>query len=277
MMNILRYIQGFRQGKDAHDLEREAMEDPFLYEAIDGFDLVDDDHAKRVKKLQKQISSRLQNKKHHKFQILSLVASVLVIVALSTYFLFPKNASTVNETASVQSQIDECEDLIQSELTQNSEQLLDQSQSKQKEVVAFVPPLVEKKIESEKLVPEESLSVAADYGIQEESASAKIESSISDKKAVNDSIRVPVPVIGARAYNYYLERNIRILDLADDNCNGGKGTVILLFHVNEKGRPYNISVFRSLCQSADKEAARLLREGPDWTIGDKEVKLEIIF
>ncbi|MCL2650399.1 MAG: carboxypeptidase-like regulatory domain-containing protein [Candidatus Azobacteroides sp.] len=57
-MNLLRYIKGFRRGKEAHRVELEAMKDSFLSEALEGYDAIDGDHLKRIFRIQKQIKKR---------------------------------------------------------------------------------------------------------------------------------------------------------------------------------------------------------------------------
>ena len=40
-MRLSDYIQGLRKGKEAHRLEKESMKDPFLADAIDGYNQVE--------------------------------------------------------------------------------------------------------------------------------------------------------------------------------------------------------------------------------------------
>ena len=49
-MKLLDYIQGLRKGKEAHRLERESMQDPFLADAMDGYSQVEGNHEQRIKK-----------------------------------------------------------------------------------------------------------------------------------------------------------------------------------------------------------------------------------
>lgn len=93
--------------------------------------------------------------------------------------------------------------------------------------------------------------------------------------ATVEQLTMPRPVIGRKAYRKYLKKNLN--RPVDEECARVKGEVILTFHVNEEGRPVDIKVQESLCPSADKEAVRLVREGPQWTVGEKEVTLEIQF
>lgn len=41
-MKLLDYIRGLRKGKEAHRLEKESMQDPFLADAMDGYNQVEE-------------------------------------------------------------------------------------------------------------------------------------------------------------------------------------------------------------------------------------------
>jgi TonB family protein len=60
-------------------------------------------------------------------------------------------------------------------------------------------------------------------------------------------------------------------------CKDIKGSVKLSFIVNADKRPAKITIQKSLCPSADREAIRLIQEGPDWTPGSKTVKITVQF
>jgi len=77
-MRLKDYIQGKRYGKEANRLEREAMNDPFLQDAIDGFDSVEGDHFSMIEKLEKQIAS--QPKRIDKRVWMWAAAAVLVLL-----------------------------------------------------------------------------------------------------------------------------------------------------------------------------------------------------
>jgi hypothetical protein len=55
------------------------------------------------------------------------------------------------------------------------------------------------------------------------------------------------------------------------------GVVELSFDVDDKGNPINITVEKSLCASCDKEAIRLLKEGPKWKKQEGKGKITIRF
>ena len=97
-----------------------------------------------------------------------------------------------------------------------------------------------------------------------------------NKVMTNEFDQTSKPVAGEKAYNDYIEKNRNPLSSYDD-CGSLHGKVILSFSVNKQGRPEEINIFRSLCRAADKEAIRLLQNGPDWTVSNKVTRLEINF
>lgn len=90
-MNLLRYIQGFRKGKEAHRIEKEAMQDPFLADAIEGFDQVQGNHIQEIEKLRKKITIRTQSKRSYYIRNWSIAASILFCIGIGGYFLVKEN------------------------------------------------------------------------------------------------------------------------------------------------------------------------------------------
>lgn len=86
---------------------------------------------------------------------------------------------------------------------------------------------------------------------------------------------IPEPVIGMKKYQKYLKK--KLIRPTDETCNQVKGKVVLTFLVDQRGRPFGIMMKKGLCESADKEAIRLIQEGPDWTLGKKPVEITVEF
>jgi TonB family protein len=73
----------------------------------------------------------------------------------------------------------------------------------------------------------------------------------------------PEPVDGWSNYDTYLVNNLK----TPESFRGKQsisGEVELAFDVDKNGAPINITVKKSLCESCDKEAIRLVKEGPKW-------------
>ena len=97
-MNLKDYIQGNRKGADANRLERQAMSDPFLQEALDGFDAVGGDHLSAIESLEKEIAGKTERKKSRavafRWQMLAVAASVAILLGLSGLFFLHSPITT---------------------------------------------------------------------------------------------------------------------------------------------------------------------------------------
>jgi hypothetical protein len=93
-MKLFQYIRGTRRGKEINRLEREAMRDPFLADALEGFDKVaGDDHEWRIKEVRTEISKKTESGKRSVFRYWSIAASILLFIGCGGYFLLHKNQS----------------------------------------------------------------------------------------------------------------------------------------------------------------------------------------
>lgn len=377
-MKLLDYIRGHRKGKEAHRLEKESMQDPFLADAMDGYSQVEGEHEQHIEKLRMQVSAH-SAKRRNSYAIGWSIAACLVIgIGVSTYFLFLKNS--VGEDMFIAKQNvpsaeiapaapkDEVASLPTAKVSKDSVHEVTAKTADKKDMVAktrtkSVPkpqaapvaaaPVIEETTDSialnafapaigvikgkvidykgepivgatvfykgtkigtttnyfgefaipkregnEKLIanfigykPSEipvdtskTLLIAMNeskeefdkvtivgFGTNSKPTSTKTGSS-SDKQTTS---LTPKPVIGMRQYRKYLKENL--IHPTDTACAKAKGKVVLIFLVDKEGRPYHIEVKQSLCESADKEAIRLIQEGPDWTRGNKLAEITVKF
>lgn len=79
----------------------------------------------------------------------------------------------------------------------------------------------------------------------------------------NRTLQEPEPADGWDNYDAYLTNN---LDIPEDikTKQASSGSVQVSFEVDKYGEPVNIRVEKSLCDKCDKEAIRLIKEGPKW-------------
>jgi len=84
----------------------------------------------------------------------------------------------------------------------------------------------------------------------------------------------PEPVDGWSNYDTYLVNNLKVPE-SFRNKQSVSGEVELAFDVNKNGEPVNITVKKSLCESCDKEAIRLIKEGPKWKRKIKKGKARV--
>jgi hypothetical protein len=296
-MSLRDYIQGRRKGRDINRLERRAMQDRLLADALDGYDKVKGDHIGWIEELQKQISQRTHSK-NNDLRNWSIVASFLLVIALGSY-LFLRDIHLQDKYIVVQNKKPEIK--LQFPLKEDTLVIANEDAGKMTFPSLKDPDQLSKfdsesesneKFTDKNSIPEQYAlnedtdrtdlsSYSTDYQehqlateTENKSGTDKIVSDISDSQNTQSSI-IPKPVIGNNDYEKYLKSNVIIP--ADSNCKNVKGKVTLSFYVDENGRPVRMNVKQSLCPAADEEAIRLIQEGPDWTTGSSEVEIEVKF
>ncbi|CAN5475521.1 hypothetical protein BH10BAC4_BH10BAC4_19690 [soil metagenome] len=95
-------------------------------------------------------------------------------------------------------------------------------------------------------------------------------------------IKTASPLGGIRAYNKYLENNVRYPTQALENK--VKGKVMIEFTIEADGDLADFNVLKSLGYGCDEEVIRLVKEGPKWTptsqddiAVDTQVKVRVKF
>lgn len=81
-MKLIDYIRGHRRGKDANKLERDAMTDPFLQDAMEGFDRMDGEHAADIELLRNRIRKQTHKPSASPFIVRRRVAVIAASAAL---------------------------------------------------------------------------------------------------------------------------------------------------------------------------------------------------
>ena len=272
MKNLLQYIQGSRKGKEAHRLEKEAMKDPFLADALDGFQTVEGNHVENIEAMRRCISRRTRSQRDQ-IAKWSIAASLLICLGFGSYFWFNRDAAMPKELQSMVIQEDAVTPLpppepviaqaaATGELQEETEAMQKKAptatkkpEARMRQATPTPAPLAAAPARDEVLsIVEDDADVAEMIVAEEEVA--------MDATMARAPIHRPEPVIGYKAYEEYLRKEL--IHPQDSTCKGVTGTVVVAFHINEKGRPVDLEIKQSLCESADKEALRLIEKGPDW-------------
>ena len=159
-MKLKDYIQGKRHGEEANRLEREAMNDPFLNDAIDGFDSVEGDHLSVIGELEKQIAGK--NRSHKPF-VRYLLAGIAASVALLIGFSIFMNQENSPAPELVQTEIKDT--IRKKEIAQK-----DLAAQKNEPEVSKIAKETEKQfIQTEKAIPAVTKAIAmAQISVMEE-------------------------------------------------------------------------------------------------------------
>ena len=294
MTNLWDYAQGKRQGKEAHQFEWQALSDPFLQDAIDGYDQIDEQPADRLKKIKKEITKQTKEKSGMALFWGIICAIGLICISIFFFFnekVFPPDNTGYNEDKVVKffSQGPSIDKPAVSDVEKTGEHqktpvvsidtatvATDSQQTNapvEKERYTFQPVSVREFDYDWRETLNRQFKESNSYTLSNEETQAIL--SRNRTAVVKTTVRelVSKPVVGEKAYIEYLESNVK--KLSNNICEGRHGTVILLFNVNEKGRPVNIAVLRSLCREADREVIRILQNGPDWTVSNLTARLEV--
>ena len=285
MKNLLQYIQGSRKGKEAHRLEKEAMKDPFLADALDGFQTVEGNHVESIEAMRRRISRRTRSQRDQ-IAKWSIAASLLICLGFGSYFWFNRDAAMPKDLQSMVIQEEAvtpplppepviAQAAATGELQEETEAMQKKAptatkkpEAKMRQATPTPAPLAVAPATAEVLsIVEDDADVAEMIVAEEEVA--------MDATMARAPIHRPEPVIGYKAYEEYLRKEL--IRPQDSICKGIIGIVVVEFHIDDKGRPVNLEVKRSMCASADKEALRLIEKGPDWKVDTTRVIVPVLF
>jgi hypothetical protein len=256
-MNLNRYIQGIRKGHEINRLERKAIEDSFLADAMEGYDKIRGDHEVRIKRMQDRISAQTRQP-NHALQYWSVAAGLFLIIAMGGGYLLLEYLNRPKIVLVAETAV-KPPDTIPTE--------------KPDEIVADSPaekPDKQKEFPTNSDEPEETIIVKD----EEVTNDSKMEIEM-EMLTEADTVSISQPVTGINAYNEYLKTNL--IRPEDEECRDTTGVVSLSFSIDKNGRPYNIQITKPLCPLADWEAMRLIREGPNWTVSELIATANVYF
>jgi len=109
-MRLKDYIQSNKRGKEANRLEREALSDPFMQDALEGFESVSGDHISIIEQLEKKYTKpaivvetlRATSLRRTRIFYRSIAASILLLIGFCGYFFLERNKNDIPVVAEVQ-------------------------------------------------------------------------------------------------------------------------------------------------------------------------------
>jgi len=291
---------------EMHALEKRALDDPFLAEAIEGYR----DNVVNLSSDMDILRSRLQERTEVKKEKrglgwLTMVSAAALVLSLSFaawLFFQPEEQQPIAKTETKEARDSapepaEPQPLADTPVANRNEQLKEAPTEKKKlaeptaapakenrvlneeqhtpELAAAQPPAAAKPAAAEQATapaqpPETSRAdVARDEAATPESKAAP---KAARARSMLAEERGAQPTVGWAEFQNYLSRNLRP---PAGQAIARKGSVTISFLVNrENGRPYDFKVERSLHPDYDAEAIRVLKDGPTWTPvpGDKNTR-----
>ncbi|MDR2119732.1 MAG: hypothetical protein LBP64_02495 [Tannerella sp.] len=303
------YMCGNRKGKQVNRLEREAMRDAFLAEAMDGYDSVAGDHARRVAALRRQLSAKTR-RRGRAAGYAGIAAAALLCIAVGSYFILhrePENLTaqymehrTVADEASAESTppaTAEPEPPAQEALPETVAAAAVRRTPQARPTPAAAQPVAQ---------PEEAVEAAADTTLtavvlEPETQAAPVAEAqpepdtTATPRPTRPALRTmeharldgftdsradrpradeqdPQPAIGEEEYAKYLKESL--IRPATGRCADVKGIVRVEFRIDKAGKPHSFRIKKKLCDEADREAVRLIEQGSTW-VGGKKKKITV--
>ena len=278
---IQQYFEGKLDPEMMHQLEKQALEDQFLWDALEGYTNISNPGAD-LSILQRQLHERIVHLQENKkvfnltWQRLSIAAAAAVLF-ISAGILFWMNSNKADEKlASSSKQVNVTlmdSDSVTAIIKPAEISAREQYSLSSRPVNDQAKIVTEKAIDHTNIASAPAINAVADarpnasYSSNAKLSARNINSKAepstasqvsSSLKTINES--VVMPVTGWDIYRKYLEENTRV----PENEPKLNGSVYLSFEINSVGRPMNFIVLNPLSDSYNAEAIRLVREGPDW-------------
>jgi hypothetical protein len=300
-MTLKDYIKGDKRGKEANRLERDAINDPFLQEAMDGFDNVTGNHTEIIAQLEKRVTYIYNKRKKQKNWLYfgSMAASILILLGFSYYFMFVMDTNNntplvaENKTTAIEPAEALLEDTDMLEVQNEEKQYAPKvSAAETKEmtdcdVVQTIESLADcKAAESMAMIAEERETTISKQELQTESEKISDESLAHADNARSDYKKKEVQSVEAAAkapksafsYLPFGEKEFieYCLKNADKKVCGGKGAKVkVTFFINDAGKPTEIKYSNYSCDDAKKEMEKLLNTSPVWTGKSRKVSITL--
>lgn len=97
IIQIRKYLKGELNASAMHELERRALDDPFLADALEGFEQTSADQSANLAELTDRLHQRTEKKSRKIIQWIPLSAAASIVVALGAGIWFFSNRSDKNE------------------------------------------------------------------------------------------------------------------------------------------------------------------------------------
>lgn len=282
--NLLDYIKGKRKGADANRIEREAMTDSFLCDALEGIDTVDDDHAKNIENLHQKIMRRttIRKKHHRKIMIWGTAASINAIFTWSAAacvslgiaggLIYFSTSNSKNTGTELTNGSDFISKIYESKKEIIEEEFLPATVAEPpmpKNIKIFEIDSKEIKIIEKNTTTKDIMDFAEDSIAAENHKITHVNTEKLEPETYIDE-NIPFAVVeeypkfmgkDANAFKDWVQKNIKYPD--SETCVQGK--VILSFIVDKDGNVTNVNVVKKLTPKQDAEAVRVVLSSPKWT------------
>ncbi len=242
------YINGRRRGREARRVELEAMRDPLLHDALEGFDAVTGDHGEAIRRLLERVDAKVAERPRSRGRVMirrwsAVAAVVLLCVAVGgLYMILGGHEQTVYSDV-----------LMPAEGRPVDFRVL--------ESVEYVI-----RIEKGNVSPE---------AVRSDSSPVRAMLDQSGVPAIGEVTQAQLDSLMALdSFGDFVDSNMAIT--TDALGVRVSGRAVAEFTVGDDGRPRRIRIIESPAPAASREAVRLIRSAPEWPNG-MTIRVEVDF
>lgn len=269
---LLSYIGGNRKGREAHDLEREAMQDSFLADALDGYDSIDDPEPGRLRRMEEKV--RLQSVQRNNIAVAGGLRDMRPPMPMPHVMCETGCEASPNmheprfETRPDMSSIPESD--LQQPAKRSRRRCVYRLATASVMLCACIAAYELGRMngtESGETVVQSS--IAADSAAESsERLTGRQSNEAQPRKDYERATSAASPAVAPRpagGYGAYYEYIYDRLAAASPDIRKSGGVVVLDFTVDETGRPHGFEVVESPSPETAETLIRIIGSGPAWT------------
>ncbi len=254
-----------------NELEKQALEDPFLAEAMEGYEQADISAGRHLSLLQRQLEGRIAQQQEEKkvfyftWQRLSVAAAAgLLFISAGILFWMKGYNRHENQIASKEKRVEvkltphDSLGLSHNVAVPSFEKEGDQNLSAKADPssIKLKGGKEPARYKSLQVVPDAEADKVSVTPVSKDTVSPAL---LNENRVAEIEVISAQPVSGWDKYREYLQNNIV---LPDNKLKHGR--VVVGFTIDSLGRPADFRIIKGLNEDCNNEAIRLIKEGPAW-------------
>ncbi|MCL2098357.1 MAG: energy transducer TonB [Bacteroidales bacterium] len=268
--NIFAYLADRLSGKQANRLERQAVDDPFLYEAIEGFEENKGVHEQALQSLRRKLKARTETSRYRpywRFQDAAIFIIFLSVLGFLFSQLYERRAPTYYAN------------LMSAPIEEEIILLLEESRQQSAELLPATPiaPMLSDLI----VIVDDEVTLSNmvfDVQIEPVDLSAYIaQGVVAAEEAVGEEVIPYVAVeekpkfmiagkdAGEKGFSRWIAQHLKYPEAAIEQEQRGK--VLCSFVITAEGEVSDVKVLSGVHPLLDKEAVRVISSSPRWVPG----------
>ncbi|MDE7432490.1 MAG: hypothetical protein K2N34_11345 [Lachnospiraceae bacterium] len=243
-MGLLSYIKGNKKGREAHNLEREAMLDAFLADALDGYERVDDPELDiRLRRMEEKVDAGRVNRVRVRSRLRNYFYWISAACMLLLACTFSYELGTLGSE-------EECLSTYELGTLGSEEECLSTYEPAKAEMATR---------DSKELISEKNRQIKELKSEEEVVVTQTLLQQLPNKANISTS---PLPSNGYKTYYEYIYKELGLS--LKQGANTLKGIAVLSFTINEDGHPIDFKIIESTQPDVTNKLIDIIKKGDSW-------------